>query len=83
MLNSDWPIKTHNPRSKILENRQINIAKTNFRAFQQYSARQPTSNYHSESNYFPRTTEEVHRNKMAQVKLESKEILLTFQSRII
>ena len=33
VLNSDWPIKTHNPRSKILESRQTNIANTNFRAF--------------------------------------------------
>ena len=37
VLNSDWPIKTHNPRSKILESRQINIVKTNFRAFRQSS----------------------------------------------
>ena len=45
--NSDWPIKTHNPKSKILKSHQINIAKTNFGAFQQYFAKQQTSNYHS------------------------------------
>ena len=39
VLNSDWPIKTHNPRSKILESRQINIANTNFRAFRQSNKR--------------------------------------------
>ena len=39
VLNSDWPIKTHNPRPKILESRQINIANTNFRAFRQSNKR--------------------------------------------
>ena len=39
VLDSDWPIKTHNPRSKILESRQINITNTNFRAFRQSNQR--------------------------------------------
>ena len=49
VLNSDWPIKTHNPRSKILESRQIN-----FRAFRQSNK---TPNCHCEENCFPRTTD--------------------------
>ena len=57
VLNSDWPIETHNPRSKILKSCQINIAKTNVRAFRQYSAKQQTSNYHSQVKLLSKTTD--------------------------
>ena len=82
VLNSDWPIKTHDPRSKMLESRQINIANTNFRAFRQSNKRRIII-LEGNKNCFPRTTEseasqDLHRSKMAQVKPESKEILSSY-----
>ena len=58
VLYSDWPTKTHSLRPKILESFQINIAKTNFRAFRQFSAKQQTSIgiIILQQNYFPRIT---------------------------
>ena len=53
-LNSDWPIKTHNPRSKIIENRQINTANTKFRAFRQSNRRRIII---LQGNCFQRTTD--------------------------
>ena len=78
VLNSDWPIKTHNLRSNIIESRQINIANTKLRAFQQSNKRRIII---FQGNCFPRTTDasqEVHRSKMAQVKPQSKEILSSY-----
>ena len=78
VLNSDWPIKTHNPRSKMIESRQINIANTKFRVFRQSNKRRIII---LQANCFPRTTDvsqELHRSKMTQVKPESKEILSSY-----
>ena len=88
VLDYGWPIKTHYPRSKVLESRQINISKTNFRAFRQCLQSNKRQVIILQRNYFsrkPDSWQEVHshKNKMAQVKPESKEILLTFQFRIV
>ena len=69
-----------NPRSKILESRQINIANTNFRALRQSNKRRIII---VEGNCFPRTTdasEEVHeQNGPSKGRIERN----TFQLRII
>ena len=78
VLNSDWPIKTHIPRSKMIKSCQINIANTKFRAFRQSNKRRIII---LQGNSFPRTTDasqEIHRSKMAQLKPESKEILSSY-----
>ena len=78
VLSSDWPIKTHNPRSKIIESCQISIANTKFRAFRQSNKRRIII---LQANCFPGTTDasqEVHRRKMPHVKPESKEIYSSY-----
>ena len=55
VLNSDWPIKTHNPRSKILESRQINIANTTFESFD--STLESNKRRILQRNCFPRATD--------------------------
>ena len=88
MLNSDWPIKTHNPRSKILESRQINTAKTNFRAFRQYSGSNKRrlsfellAKLLSKNRWcFTRSTQE--QNGPSEAKIEGN-IVLTFQLPVI
>ena len=47
MLDFDWLIKKQYAKLKMLESREIIIAKTNFRAFQQFFAKQQKSNYDS------------------------------------
>ena len=47
VLHFDWLTEKQNAKSKILESREIIIAKTNFRAFRQRFAKQQKSNYDS------------------------------------